>query len=134
MKVEDKQRLERTERMMVGCVCGVCLKSRISSEELNARLEVKAISKIVRRGRLRWYGHLERKSSDDWVSACRDYEVVGQKSRGKGRKTWAECVKHDLKSLGLMVEWAQNRNEWKNLIRGNRPAHANMEKRTLKRK
>ena len=38
MKVEDMQRLERTERMMVGWMGGVCLKSRISSEELNARL------------------------------------------------------------------------------------------------
>ena len=101
VKVEDMQRLERTKRMMVGWMCGVCLKSRISSEELNARLGVEAISKIVRRGRLRWYGYLEQKGSDDWVSACRDYEVVGQMSRVRGRKTWVECVKHDLQSLGL---------------------------------
>ena len=60
-------------------------------------------------------------------------EVIGQKSRGRGRKTWAECVKHDLQSLGLRTEWAQDRNEWKNLIRGDRPTHASMEKWTLKR-
>ena len=72
--------------MMVAWMCGVCRKSRISSEELNARLRMEAISKIVRCGRLRWYGHLERKSSDDWVSACRGYEVVGQKSRGRSRR------------------------------------------------
>ena len=134
VKVEDMQRLERTERMMVSWMCGVSLKSRMSSKELNARLGIEAISEIVRRGRLRWYGHIERKGSDDWVSACRDYEVVGQKSRGRGRKTWAECVRHDLQSLGLRAEWAQDRNEWRNLIRGNRPTHASMEKRTLKRK
>jgi len=134
VKVEDMQRLERTERMMVSWMCGVSLKSRMSSKKLNARLGIEAISEIVRRGRLRWYGHIERKGSDDWVSACRDYEVVGQKSRGRGRKTWAECVRHDLQSLGLRTEWAQDRNEWKNLIRGNRPTHASMEKRTLTRK
>ena len=33
MKVEDVQRLERTERMMVRWMCGVRLKKRISSEE-----------------------------------------------------------------------------------------------------
>jgi len=54
MKVEDMQRLERTEQMMVGWMCGVCLKSRVSSEELNARMGVEAISRIVRRGRMRW--------------------------------------------------------------------------------
>ena len=25
---------------------------------------------MVRRGRLRWFGHVERKNGDDWVSAC----------------------------------------------------------------
>ena len=40
----------------------------------------------------------------------------------------------ELQSLGLKTEWAQDRNEWMSLIRGNRPTHASMEKRTLKRK
>ena len=69
VKVEDMQRLERTERMMVSWMCGVSLKSRMLGEKLNARLGIEAISEVVRRGRLRWYGHLERKSSDDWVSS-----------------------------------------------------------------
>ena len=25
---------------------------------------------VVRCGRLRWFGHVEHKSGDDWVSAC----------------------------------------------------------------
>ena len=33
---------------------------------------------VVRRGRLRWFGHLERKSVDDWVSSCRWLVVEGQ--------------------------------------------------------
>ena len=37
MKVEDVQRLERTERMMVRWMCGARLKNRISSEELNGQ-------------------------------------------------------------------------------------------------
>ena len=36
---------------------------------------------------LRWFGHLEYKSRDDWVSDCRNVEVVGEKCKGKGRKT-----------------------------------------------
>ena len=59
MKVEDVQRLERTERMMVRWMCGVRLKNRISSEELNGRLGIVKIMEIVRQGRLRWFGHLE---------------------------------------------------------------------------
>ena len=51
VKVEDMQRLERTERMMVSWMCGVSLKSKMSSEKLNARLGIEAISEVVRRGR-----------------------------------------------------------------------------------
>ena len=50
-----------------------------------------AISEIVRRGRLRWYGHIERKGSDDWMSACRDYEVVEQKSRDRVENLGRVC-------------------------------------------
>ena len=110
-------------------MCGVSLKNRISSDELNTRLGVVAVSEIVRRGRLGWYGHLERKGSDDWVSTCRNYEVAGQRNRGRGRKTWDECVRHDLQTLGLKAESAQDRNEWWNLIRGIRPTHASIWKR-----
>src|SRR5664279_2665345 len=68
------------------------LKNKISSVELYSRLDVEAVADVVRRGRLRWFGHLERKSPDDWVSACRDMEVYGVKRKGRSRKTWGECV------------------------------------------
>ena len=36
----------------------------------------------MRRGRLRWFGHLECVSVDDWVSACRKVEWQGRDVRG----------------------------------------------------
>ena len=112
--------------MMVRWMCGVRLKNRISSEELNGRLGIVKIMEIVRQGRLRWFGHLERKGNDDWVSACRNYVVPGPKSKGRSRKTWDECVRYDLRSGGLNPQWAQNRSMWKSLIVGKtvQPVHA----------
>ena len=126
MKVEDVQRLERTERMMVRWMCGVRLNNRISSEELNGRLGIVKIMEIVRQGRLRWFGHLERKGNDDWVSACRNYVVPGPKSKGRSRKTWDECVRYDLHSGGLNPQWVQNRTLWRGFIVGKtvQPVHA----------
>src|SRR5664279_3107577 len=83
-------------------MCGVTLKDKISSVELYSRLDVEAVSDVVRRGRLSWFGHLERKSPDDWVSACKDLEVDGVKRKGRCRKTWGECVRNDLVSLGSL--------------------------------
>jgi hypothetical protein len=130
MKVEDMQRLQRAERMMVRWMCGVTLRDMLSSKELNERLGIVGVEDVVRRGRLRWFGHLERKSAEDWVSACRKLEVVGTKSRGRSRKTWKECVENDMSLLGLKKEWVHDRAKWRGSICGNRPTRASMEKWT----
>src|SRR5664279_795918 len=99
MKAEDMQRFERTERMMIGWMCRVTLKDINSSKERRERLEIGSVSDKVCQGRLRWFGHVERKDTDDWVSACRNMEVEGKRGRGRGRKTWKECVANDMKKL-----------------------------------
>ena len=43
---------------------------------------------------------------DDWVSACRGLVVEGTRGRGRSRKTWEQCVRDDMKLLGLHPEWA----------------------------
>ena len=49
VKVEDMQRLDRAERMMVRHMCGVTLKARKSSEELRQRLGIERVTEVVRR-------------------------------------------------------------------------------------
>jgi len=67
----------------------------------------------VRQGRLRWFGHVERKDAGEWVSACRDMVVAGQRGRGRGRKTWKECVADEMKKLRLKMKDAQDRAVWR---------------------
>ncbi len=106
------KRLERTERMMARWMCGVSLKNKVLSVDSNGRLGLEEMADIVRRGRLRLFGHLKRKGRDDWVSDCRSFEVAGPKSKGRHKKTWDECVRQDLHTLNLNFlnsEWAQDR-------------------------
>src|SRR2546425_6020800 len=97
MKVDDMQRLVRSENNMVRWMFGVTLKDRRSSEELRRGLGIVDVDRVVRRGRLGWFGHVERKEADDWVSKCKNLEVVGGVKKGRGRKIWMECVKKDMK-------------------------------------
>ena len=76
MKAENLHSLERTERMMVRWMCGVSLKDRKLSVDLYSLLSIQNVADVVRHGRLRWFGHLERRSVNDWVSACRKVEVA----------------------------------------------------------
>ena len=60
-RVEDMNRLVRAERSMVRVMCRVSLKDGKSSEELLSRLGIVGVVEIVEKGRLRWFGHVERK-------------------------------------------------------------------------
>ena len=43
-----------------------------------------------------------------------------EKRRGRGRKTWRECVKDDMDELGLHPEWVVFRDMWKRLHIGDK--------------
>ena len=76
------------------------------------------VADVVRHVRLRWFGHLQHRSVDDWVSAYRKVEVVGARCKGRKRKTWKECVDKYIKVLGLHPEWAVFRDMWRGFISG----------------
>jgi hypothetical protein len=118
MRVEDMNRLERTERMMVRWMCGVTLKDKKCNMELLDRLGLESIAEVVRKNRLRWFGHVERMDAENYVSACREIEVAGSRGRGRGRKKWKECVDDDMRRLGLKKETAQDRAVWRSAIVG----------------
>ena len=117
MKEAYLQSLERMERMMVRWMFRVSLKDRKSSVDLYSLLRVESVAEVVRQGRLRWFGHVERKSGVDWASACRNVVVAGVRCAGRG-KTWRECVKDDMDELGLHSECVVFRDMWRDLISG----------------
>ena len=58
-------KFERADMQMIRCMCGVSLKDRRTSEELRKLVGVQPITTVIRSGRLRWYGHVMRKSDED---------------------------------------------------------------------
>ena len=133
-KVADMHRLSRAEMMMVRWMCGVSLKERKPNQELLGRLGIVCVTEVVRRSRLRWFGHLERKCGAGWVTNCRDLVVDGDRCRGRGRKTWSDCVEEDMIRLGLKREDVHKREEWRKGIHGVRLTRASAEKTDVKRR
>ena len=60
-------------------------------------------------------GHIERKDDNDWVKRCMTWEVEGIRPRGCPKKTWWDCVKNEMESLGLSQKDAQFRNKWRRM-------------------
>jgi len=69
-------------------MCGVKLNVRTKSEEL---LGLEPVSLMIKKSRLGWFGHVERKDDNDWVKRCIMWEVEGIRQRG--------CPKKDLVGL-----------------------------------
>jgi len=68
--------MERAKRLMVRLMCGVSLKNRITSKELNERKGVVCVADVVRQGRVRWFGHFsvkERINGCLLVEMCCDW-------------------------------------------------------------
>ena len=79
LKVEQTAKLRNRPRAsMISLICGVKLNERISSQVLRERLGIEAIKDVVRRNRLRWFGHVERKEDSSWVKKCMTVEVDGK--------------------------------------------------------
>ena len=105
--------MERNENVMLRWMCGVTLKDKVPTVELRRRLGIEGVVEVMRRGRLRWFGHVERKEVDDWVSACRNLEVAGSRGRGRPRMTWRARLDGDMKDVGLRPEMAMDREKWR---------------------
>ena len=92
------------------------LSDKVSSDNLRQKLGIEDIETVLRRNRLRWYGHIYRKLDDDWVKGSMNFVVEGRVPRGRPRKTWNEMIENDLRILGLQKEDACDRKEWRRLI------------------
>ena len=67
MKVEHEMKLNRTEMSMIRWMCGVKLNETKESEELRELLGLEPVSLMIKKSRLSWFGHVERKDDNDWV-------------------------------------------------------------------
>ena len=121
LKIEDLRRLERAEMRMLRWIAGVKLADHISIDEVMRVMDVQPVGEVIRRSRLRWFGHVERKSEEDGVKRAHNLVLEGKRPRGRPRKTWMEAVELDMKTQKMTCEMAQDRAVWKRLSSLQRP-------------
>ena len=85
------------------------------------RIGIAAIVFFLKRNRLRWVGHAERKEKEDYVRKCMYMEVDWwsvhcARPRKMPRKIWLEGVKDHIKSLGQASADALDWYAWRRKI------------------
>ena len=124
-------KFERAEMQMIRWMCGVSMKDRRTSEELRNLVGIQPITTVIRSGRLRWYGHVMRKSDEDWVKKCMELRTEGRRPVGRPRRTWLESVETDMAELEIDREDVHDRNKWRK--NGIKSKSNLIGKRTIKR-
>jgi len=100
------------EMRMIRWMCGYTRLDKIRNEVIRDLVKVAPIEDKMRETRLRWFGHVKRRSVDGPVRSCeRINTLVGKRGRGRGRpkKSLDEVIRDDLKVIGLTEDMAQDR-------------------------
>jgi len=99
-------------------MCGHTRLDKIRNEVIRGKIGVVTIEDKIREARLRWCGHIRRRSMDAPVRRCEKLDQPDYgRSRGRLQKSWSEVVQHDLKTFGLVEDMAQDRRLWRAKIK-----------------
>ena len=74
---------------------------------------VEPITTVIRRGRLRWYGHVMRKVYEDWVTKCVEFRVERRRPVGRPERTLLDSVEADMAGLEIDKEYIHVRKKWR---------------------
>jgi len=84
------------------------LKDKVRKEEVRRRVGVSELGQKLREERLRWFGHVYRRD-EEYVGKRVQKIKVAKRKTGRPKRPWEDCVKKDMKELGLREEKGKDR-------------------------
>ena len=97
--------LQWAEGFMVRVECGVQLKDRKRSTDLMFMLGVnETMDQLAVANSICWYGHVLRREDGHVLRRALDFEVEGQRKKGRAKRTWKKLVEEESAMVGLRLE------------------------------
>ena len=116
-KGQHIQKLSVAEIRMLRWICGHTRKDHVRNEDVRDKLGVASIEEKLIQHRLRWFGHLQRRSPEAPTrSGLLQRPENTKRGRGRPKLTWEEVVTRDLRAWGISKEMTADRNAWKMVI------------------
>ena len=96
-------------------MAGVSLSERKSNECVRNMLAIDDIAEVMRRNRLRWFGHVEKRDELCWLKRIETLQVDGNGVKGRPKKRWREVLREDMRErrdfVGKMLVTGQGGGE-----------------------
>ena len=93
---------------------------KIRNDGIKKIMGVDELGGKLRETRLRWLGHVVRRE-EGYVGRRMRKFVVERRRRGRPRRCWEDCVKEDLKRVGMKGSVALDGSKWRRKIRTGDP-------------
>ena len=124
--VSDEKKLLIFEIQCLRSILGVSRLSRIRNEEIRRFTgSEKTIIEVIKDKRLKWFGHVCRKTNNSWVYQAYKQDFPHPRPRRRPPKRWVDLIKKDTGLPILTAEKnAQHRSRWRhNRLRSTRDRH-----------
>ncbi|KAK4316199.1 hypothetical protein Pmani_012618 [Petrolisthes manimaculis] len=93
---------------------GIRRRQRVTNEHIRRELKVtETITEIIRRKRLKWFGHTIRRPPESYISRAYRGDFTAQRPRGRPPKRWKDQIPEDVGlPLHRCEEMALDRGDW----------------------
>lgn len=92
-------------------MCGHTKLDKMRNEDIREKVGVASVNDKMWEARLRWFGHVRRRTTDFSVRRCEWLPVACMKGgRGRPKKSWCKVMKQDMARLQIFENMALNRN------------------------
>ena len=115
----DKRKLEVFEMRCLRAILGVTILVRMRNDYIRKKLNVKySITEIIKKKRLKWFGHVVRKSTlQSHVFAAYQLDFTNKRPIGRPPKRWVDQIRQDIGIPKLTAERiARDRKKWKEVV------------------
>ena len=106
MKVTNKRKIATTQMRMLRGILGVSRRVHMRNEDIRRLLHITPIDEVMRSGRLRWFGHVQRREANNVTSRVMELAISGARRRGRPKKTWHQQLKGDMTGVGVTQDVA----------------------------
>jgi len=108
--------VDATEMRMLRYIHGIRYEDHVRNEDIRSQAKVREISVEMRKKRLQWFGHVQRRDEKVDIKRVCEMRVEGKRKRGRPKRRWMDTINDDMKRCSLTREDTDDRVRWSSLI------------------
>ena len=106
IKERHRIKVATAEMRMHRGILGVSRREHTRNEDIRRILNMTPIDEVMRGGRLRWFGHVQRRDANNVTRRVMELAIPGARRRGRPNKTWHHQIQDDMTAVGVTQDVA----------------------------